>query len=99
VSQELLDVADVRAAFEHVRGARVPDQALPGRGGRIIEDARPPAITMPLGSIPGSTADPTRWPTRSRGTPRFACRRFASGGAGSAEGCPFYKTTGNPCLR
>ena len=26
VAEELLDVTDVRAAFEHVRGARVPQQ-------------------------------------------------------------------------
>ncbi len=30
MSKQLLDVADVRAAFEHVRGARVPDQVRPG---------------------------------------------------------------------
>ena len=30
VSQELLDVADVRAAFEHVRRARVAQQVRPG---------------------------------------------------------------------
>lgn len=41
VSEQLLDVADVRAAFEHVRGARVAQQmARRNASGHLFNPAR-----------------------------------------------------------